>query len=165
MAKINRSDVIQKAVNELAFSTSSDKIPTETLDKVQLTYDLNRRFSNFSVAFGTTTTGTLTLTLPNVSASSDTYITNLNFGMAKDATCDVAIGSIGVSITPADTNVASLILRIPTLTTTAQSENSIMDFPYPLKVKNGSTINVATTYTAGLMSRYVSVVGFTTSSN
>jgi len=165
MAKINRSDVIQKAVNELAFSTSSDKIPTETLDKVQLTYDLNKKFSNFLKSETSPITGTITITLPSVSAGAETYLTGISIGITKDATCDNALGAINLSIIPADTNVAVTFLRIPVLTLTAQSENKTLSLAYPLKVKNGSTITSSMSYTAGLASREISVVGFTTSSN
>ena len=165
MARINKSDIIQKAVNDLAISTSTDKIPTETLDKVQLTYDLNRKFSTFASFGSAVITGAMNIALPNVSVGSETYITGLTLGLVKDATCDVAIGSVGLSVTPYDSNIATSFLRIPILSLTAQSENVRIDFAYPFKVKSGSTITSTNSYTVGLMSRTCGITGFITSSN
>lgn len=165
MARINRSDIIQKAVNDLGISQSGEKIPNETLDKVQLTYNLNRAFSNFVTATSGTTTGTQTITLPTVSVGADTYITSICFTMIKDATCDVASGRLPININPDASNVASNILAVPCLTLTAQSETVMATFPYPIKVRNGSNITQAATFTAGAMARSIQVAGFTTSSN
>jgi hypothetical protein len=165
MAKINRSDVIQKAVNDLAISTSTDKIPNETLDKVQLTYDLNNKFSQFVVGVTGNATGTLTTNLPNVSSSGETYITALQLSLIKDVVCDQAQGLISLSLTLDKTNLSTIILSIPVLTLTAQSENVFLSLPYPIKVKNNSAITCAASFTAGLLTRNVRVMGFVTSSN
>ena len=165
MARINRSDVIQKAVSELAISISEDKIPNETLDKVQLTFGLNRQFSNFIVASGSSTTGAFNLVLPTTSPGSETYITAVNLGLIKDAACDVATGGITLTIPPDNTGQSVGIIAVPVLTLTAQNDNITMSLPYPLKVKNTSTCTVGGTYSLGTMRRNASIVGFTTSSN
>ena len=165
MARINRTDVIQKAVNDLALSQSSDKIPNETLDKVQLTYSLNKKFSSF-VSYGSAnTTGTMSLGTPAVSVGAETYLTGITASFAKDATCDLATGSIGLSIIPAESNVATTILSFSVITLTAQNQTLSMSLPYPLKIKGGSAISFASTFSLGVLTRSLSAVGFTTSSN
>jgi len=164
MAKINRSDVIQKAVNDLGL-IGNDKIPTETLDKVQLTYDLNRKFSEFVVTNSSTTTGTNTTTLPTVSQGGSIYLVGVATDMIKDATCDQATGIMAVTATPDSSGVASNLIRIPVITLTAQTFSTYISFPYPLKIKPGSTMGFTASFAAGVMSRAIGVYGFTTSSN
>jgi len=165
MARINRSDVIQKAVNDLAISATTDKVPNETLDKVQLTYSLNNHFSSFLIAGNQTTTGTFTATLPTVSAGSETYLTAITLSMAKDATCDVATGSVALSVRTTDNNTLTVILRIQCITLTADAQTVTLSLPYPLKLVNGSTASCTGTFTVGAMSRGFTLTGFTTSSN
>jgi hypothetical protein len=163
--RINRSDIIQKAVNDLASSASGEKIPNETLDKVQLTYGLNRQFSSFVSSTSITTTGTLSLTLPSVSAGAEIYITGITASFAKDATCDIATGRIAVSVTPDASNVSTNIFNFAVLTLTADAQTVVYTFPYPLKVRAGATPQITGTFTVGALTRALSVVGFTTTSN
>lgn len=165
MARINRSDIIQKAVNDLGLSAADAKVPNETLDKVQLTYNLNRQFSTFIVASGSSSTGTFNTALPTVSTGSETYLTGVTLSFIKDSTCDIATGAVQVSITPTDSNVASVIINAAVLTLTAQDKDVFLALPYPFKVKNASNISVSGTFTVGAMRRNVSAFGFVTSSN
>jgi len=166
MARINRSDVIQKAVNDLALSTSEAKvIPNETLDKVQLTYSLNKQFSSIVAAATQATTGSFSITLPTVSTGGETYLTSIVASAIKDATCDVATGALQVSVTPDGSGISTVIIRIPVITLTAQSEGYVLPLPYPLKVRNGSSVTITGTFTVGVMSRSISVTGFTSTSN
>jgi len=165
MARINRSDVIQKAVNDLAISTLVDKIPNETLEKVQLTYSLNKQFSNFIVTGTSSSSGTLTVSFPTVSAGSDTFITSLNLSFIKDATCDVGTGNLNLSIQPDGGPVSTSIFRFSVITLTAQNSEISIPLPFPLKIKNNTTMTLTGTFTLGVMVRSINAVGFTTSSN
>lgn len=165
MARINRSDPIQRAVEDLGLSASADKIPADTLDKIQLTYDLNAKVTKFIASTAATTTGALSITLPTVSTGGQTFITHINCSYVKDATCDVASGTLSVAITPADSNVSTNAVRQSVLTTTAQSDTIAVSFPFPIKVKNASAITYGGTFAAGAMSRSLAVMGFITSSN
>ena len=164
MARINRSDVIQKAVNDLGLS-GNDKIPTEILDKVQLTYDLNRRFSSFIVNAASTATGSATLTLPTPSLGGEIYITAIHASLIKDSACDQATGSLSIGATTDLQGVAKTILQIPVIALTAQDEHVFISLPYPLKIKSGTTMSFTASYTLGVMSRCYVVHGFITSSN
>lgn len=165
MARINRSDVIQKAVNDLAISTATEKVPNETLDKVQLTYDLNKNISNFIFSGSSTSTGTLTVALPSISPTADIYLTGVCFSIIKDATCDIADGSIVFTVVN-DTSTSNLnLLRIANLTLTAQNETIHASFPFPIKVKNGSSVTIPGTFTVGKLIRVFSATGYYTTSN
>lgn len=165
MAKINRSDVIQKAVNDLALSTATDKIPSEILDKVQLTYDLNRKFSSFVVSNTSSSTGNLTVTMPTVDERSEIYLTTITMDMVKDATCDVASGSLSLTLTPDRSGIATSSYRFAVLTATAQDKNFVISLPYPLRLKPNTNLVLSGSFTAGAMVRTVSLSGFITSSN
>ena len=165
MARINRSDVIQKAVNDLALSVSDEVIPNQTLDKVQCVYSLNKQFSSFIISSQSASTGTLTLTMPTVDSRSEIYITGADFDMVKDATCDIATSTIGLGCTPDSQGIAKTLLGISVLTLTAQQQHAHVDFAYPIRVKNNTNLTVGTTYSLGLMSRSASVYGFITSTN
>ena len=164
MARINRSDVIQKAVNDLALSTSNDFIPSDTLDKVQLTYDLKNNFSNFVLNSGLGTTGSITLPTPTIADRQDIYLTSISLSYIKDATCDLATGNIQVSVVPYDSNVATPIIRTAVISLTAQNGNVVLPLAYPLKLRPNSTILVTGNFTVGVMRREITVTGFTTSS-
>jgi len=164
MAKINRSDAIQKAVNDLALSSADDKIPTETLDKVQIVFGLNRQFSNFIIGGGQSTTGTITTAFPTVSTGAEIYITAISASLAKDATCDAATSDISVSVVPDSSNVATGILKFADLITTADAQTATLSLPYPLRIKVGSSATMNGSFSLGAMRRNFSIVGFTTSS-
>jgi len=165
MARINKTDVIQKAVNDLALSQSTDKIPNETLDKVQLVYGLNRHFSDFCVHQTTNATGTMTVTMPTIDARSEIYITNINFSYAKDATCDIATGSLQANLTTALQGIVKIIGQLALITLTAQQDSINISLPYPIKVKPNTNVTLGGTFSLGVMVRNMSVTGFITSSN
>jgi len=165
MARINRSDVIQKAVNDLGISATTDKVPNETLDKVQLVYELNKQFSDFVVTGNTSSTGTLTISLPTISSGSRIFITNLDVHYIKDATCDQATGVQGVGISPITNSVSKNVIQIASITLTAQNDHVSMTFPYPIEVKPASTVTLGGTFSLGVQVRSISVTGIITSSN
>lgn len=165
MARINRTDIIQKAVNDLAISTSTDKVPNETLDKVQLTYDLNRKFSSFILNNSKSTTGTTSLTLPTIDARSEIYLTSLDFHVVKDATCDVASGLSALNATSDFQGIGKSLVAISILTLTAQDQHVHVDFAYPLKLKANTNLTFGNTFSVGNMIISASVTGFITSSN
>lgn len=164
MARINRTDVIQKAVNDLALNVSVDKIPNEILDKVQLVYGLNRHFSNFLVSGTQSTSGNLSVSFPTTTKG-DIYLTSVTASFAKDATCDVGTGRITVSITPDNSNISTPIISFAVITLTADSQTVTYSLPYPIKIKEGSSLVFGGTFTVGVMTRNLSAMGFTNSSN
>jgi len=165
MARINRSDVIQKAVNDLGISTSTEKIPNETLDKVQLTYNLNRNFSSFLTSGGATSSGTLTVALPTIDARSEIYITAINCNYSKDATCDQSTGTLAVKATPVDQGIAKDIATFSVTTLIAQYDSVNLAYPYPIKIKPNTSLTFASSFSVGSMTKAIQVAGFIVSSN
>lgn len=168
MAKIRRTDVIQKAVNDLALNQTADLIPDSTLDKVQLTYGLNRQFSNFSAILGAaSTTGTKTLTMPTIDTRQEIYITGFDASFTKDATCDVADGVLTITYTPDQMagGVSTTLYNFPVITLTADSQFISVNYPYPIKIKPNVNLTFTGSYTVGKMVRALGVRGFITSSN
>jgi len=165
MARINRSDVIQKAVNDLAISVSDSIVPSETLDKVQCTYSLNKQFSSFVASSSSTATGTLTIFTASTDLRTDTYLTNVQVSFAKDAICDVATGVLAINCTPFDIGITKAIGNIAVLTLTADAQTLNISLPYPLKIKPGTTVQFSGSFTVGAMSKGGSVTYFQTTSN
>jgi hypothetical protein len=163
MAKIYKSDVIQKAVNELGIQVSSDKTPSETLDKIQCTYNLNRNTSNFVLSGSGSTTGAITINTAVVNTNSETWITGIGLGVVKDATCDIADGRINVTVNTID-GISRTIISIPVLTLTAQSENVFYSLPYPIRLQNNTAITTTNSFTVGKLNRSFVVFGYYTSS-
>jgi len=165
MATIKRSDVIQKAVNDLALSSSLDKIPSETLDKVQLTYALNKQYSSFIAFNSSSTSGTMTITLPTIDSRSEIYLTFIDAGIIKDATCDMATGVQIITLTPLEQGITKSTLMIPTITLTAQDSHVTLPLPYPLKLKPNTNITMTGTFSVGASVKCCSVSGFVVSTN
>lgn len=166
MARIYRSDVIQKAVNDLALSPSVDHIPQETLDKVQLTYSLNKQFSSFSVFNGSASTGNITVTMPSTTKGQEIYLTSLMLSYVKDVTCDVGTGAIVITGTTDQAGISVSLLRSSILTLTAERDTVVLTFPYPLKLKSGTDLTVTgKNFTAGSLRADATACGFITSSN
>jgi len=165
MARINRSDVIQKAVSDLGLSSSGDKVPNETLDKIQLTFDLNKKFSSHSIASSSSSTGTVTLTLPTIDPRSQIYLCGIDYGLIKDATCDVATSSLLVTCTPEAEGIAKSIVQVPVITLTAQTEHVSVDFAYPIRLKANTNMTYTGTFSVGVLVRALSARLFITSSN
>lgn len=165
MAKINRSDVIQKAVNELSISVANDKIPTETLDKVQLTYNLNQNHSTFVISGGTGGTGTNLTTIPNPSDRAEIWLTSITASYIKDAACDVATGPLSVLITPFESQVSTAIINFAVITLTAQQDSICLMLPYPIRLKPNTPLGFTGTFGAGVLQRRISATGFIKSSN
>lgn len=161
MARINRTSVIQKAVNDLAFSVSAEKvIPNETLDKIQLTYDLNNKFVNRvrSITVSTTTNATTIYAVPT---NEDFYLTNIYLSNMSDATAD----NTSVVIQVTTEGITRNIVAFAKLTTTAFSNTVSVDFPYPVKLDRGSNITFICAFTVGASSSRASISGLALSSN
>lgn len=97
-------------------------------------------------------------TLYTTPSDKDFYICSAALAVIKDATCDVSIGSIAISITTG--GLSQNILMIPVLTTTAQSGEINITFPFPIKCDRNSAVTLTGTYAAGLMSRSASIAGY-----
>ena len=160
MATIYNSD-LSKELREGGKLQVTDRMPSELAEKVVPVMEVNPKLlrrSDFVVTSNKTTSGSQSVyTVP---VNRDFFITSLCFGFIKDVTCDAATGDITLAASIG--GVSGIILRIPILTLTADSKTIVLNFPNGLKIDRGSTISIGTnpTYTAGLMSRSVSIFGY-----
>jgi hypothetical protein len=158
MAKIENSDITQKAIKDLRLNAALEKMPLESSDKIVLTYPLNDSFSDIS-KFTSSTASTGVATLYTTPTTKNFYLTNVNLGFIKDAACDVASGSLHLDSSVSGSTVR--ILQLPILTLTAQSENRSIILTPPLKIDRGATITKSSfTFAAGSGITSCEIVGF-----
>lgn len=161
MTRVNRTDVIQKAVNDLAFSQSGEKIPNETLDKIQLVYSLNNEFANVVIGANQSTTGSFTIY--TTSASKDFYLSSITASFAKDSTCDIATGAINITANVG--GISRALAGFSVITLTAQANNLQITFAKPIKIDKSAAIAIGGAFTLGVMARFLSISGIERSSN
>jgi len=161
MAKILSSSVIQRAVAGL-FLDQNDKIPSETLDKVQLTYDLNPNFANVVSSSNTTITGDITIyTTPT---ARDFYLQSIIASYVKDATCDLSTGG-NIIVSGTAGGISRRFVVFPVITLTAQSQMVSIVFPKPIKLDKGTTIIMSGGFSVGVLVKSCQITGFEDSSN
>jgi len=150
-----------EVIRNQAKLTIGDGWPSNLLPNVQPVMDMSPRFHrniNFFVSNTRNTSGSTTSSTP---ADGDTFIVGCMLSVAKDATCDVATGTVA-ALQVQVSGVAQVILRIAGLTLTAERDSVVLMFDRPIKVDRNSTIGLSTsTYSAGLMNRSFAIYGYT----
>jgi hypothetical protein len=158
---INNSDLFKELKEGARLQQLSGKIPDKLASSIVPVMEVNpkllRRIDTLQGTMATAT-GTMTpFTTPN--SNRDFYLSAVHFAFIKDATCDVATGRINLLATIGGvTN--TIIVSLPCITLTAQSENAIIEFPTPIKIDRNTSINSPITYTAGTMVRTAMVYGY-----
>lgn len=84
-------------------------------------------------------------------------LTGFLFSYAKDATCDIANGTMNIAATI--DGIAVSIARISVLTLTAQYDSVFVEFNRPLLIDENTNITTSSTYTAGTMVRALTLYG------
>lgn len=154
MAQIQNTSTAREIRQALGLSPlEQPSMPSPVVNVNPKDYRITTRIAVASA----TTSGTQTAATTD--ANKVTYITGLTLGIIKDATCDIATGSISV-VTTID-GVAQSITGIPVLTLTAQNNYVEIIFANPLKIDKNVTITLTGSYTAGNMSRLLHVYGYT----
>lgn len=108
--------------------------------------------SNYVKSGNSSTTGSIAPTLPD---GYDYYLVGAALSVAKDATCDIATGSVDMQLLVG--GVLTTALRLSVLTTTAQSISNSISLANPLKVEPG-TCAITGTFTAGVCNRSYSMI-------
>lgn len=162
MAKIYNTDCTRGLAQNARIEQSRDNVPNELAEKIVPTFESNPellRRTNIINRTGSTVTGNASYILP---VNKDFYLTGIQAAYIKDAACDQATGTgLTISATPFG-NTTQTILCFPTITTTAQSDNIFVSIVPPVRLERGSSITYNSSYTAGVMSRSMSVYGYTT---
>lgn len=163
MATINNSDLKKELIAGAKIQVAVESPPTALAEKVVPTMEVNPdllRKSTLIKADELVTTGGLVLYASSTNPTGKkTFITCIDARMVKDATCDRATGSIIVQLSPKGKAQEDTII-IPILTLTAQEHSSPVYFAHPLELEPNTNITFTGTYTAGLMSRSISVYGY-----
>lgn len=159
MARINNSDTIKQLIRAAQLQVGNDKVPVDLTPNVYPCVEVNpelMRRSNIVANASRSTTGTSTVyTAPT---DKDFYLVGIQFSFACDATADST--AYTVSVTGDEFSSTSLI-RVVKLTTTADSKSVTWSFPAPIKLKQGQTITVNQTFTAGASTVSATIVGYT----
>lgn len=153
MATIFQSEVIKRAIDDLKLAPAREKIPSEIADKVLLTYDLKKKYSDLIFTGTSSASGNVSV----MAADNDyeTYITAAHFSFAKDVTCDVASGRIGLNIIVNGANKD--LCSLPVITLTAQTGTCVISMPYPLKIDRNTAITTNLSFAAGVLTRATQV--------
>jgi len=160
-AKIYNSDLSKELVDGAKIQIAVDGIPSEIAEKVVPVMEVNpKMFRRTNICVGTSKVVTATLLAYTTPTDRDFFLTSVDIGMIKDATCDQATGTININGV-SENGTTCIFAQIPVIVTTAQSEQVNSLFIPPMKLKRGSAINISGTYTAGLMSRTTVIKGYT----
>jgi len=155
---VNNSEVITEISDGLKLPVSFGKVSNSSRF-IQPTFECNPKVTknaNYIKASSSATSGSTTIhTGVN---TGELYILNVNLSICKDATCDIATGQVTVNGTI--NGVSTSICGIAVLTTTAQNQSISVSFSKPIKIDRNTSISITGTYTAGLMSRYASIIGY-----
>jgi len=146
-------------IRKQAGLTLSEGYPQNLLMNVQPVMDMTPSFHREGRTLGAATRTTSgTSTILTASETKKTFITGICLSIAKDATCDVAIGAVVVQCTQG--SAARTLASIAIITTTLQSQTVYVPLD-DFEIDEGSTIYFGTsTYTVGTMSRTATIYGY-----
>lgn len=158
MVQIQNADAIQALVKAARLPNSSFA-PSELGKTIMPVIDMTPYFQRNSTTVATVATSTGTATILTSSATRETYITSINFSMIKDATCDVATGSLLISTTIG--GIVVNLTRMPVITLTAQQWQGLnITLPFPILIDKNTVVSMTGTFTVGVMVRTASIAYF-----
>jgi hypothetical protein len=147
------SQVTAEIRDALKLNVGTEKIP-EAIPVIEVGMKLTK--NAISRTGGSAATGSATIyTTPT---DQDFYLTGFNFSYSKNATCDVATGSINLTAFIQGANVAICLLSV--LTLTAEKDTISVTLTHPIKIDRGKAIAISGTFTAGAMARNGAIYGY-----
>jgi hypothetical protein len=154
MEKINNLDTIKECSKVLGHQV--ENIPELDTSKIHLVSNINpKMLRRTDFVKDTTLNNATTITLHTCSTVNNTYLTFVNLCFIKDVTSTATVISLNCMINGIITN----IIKIPTITLTAQDGYISDCYPIPIKLDRGSVIKVtADTNTANI--RAMATIGF-----
>jgi len=150
----------QSTVKEVRLATGLGILEVPTLIGTQVVPVINvnpkdYREINVVRRANSTTTGNVTVYTTN--AIKPFYLSSINCSYAKNATADTATGEFVVT---ANINGSSAALfSFATLTLTAETQNSLVIFPKPIRLDLAAPIAFSGAFTVGAMSKSISITG------
>lgn len=157
MATIYNSD-LQKELQEGAKIQVRDKAPTEITDKVLPVMEVNPKFFrrvnwNFAGA-GTNATSTSLGTTPT---DREIYVTGATLSVTKDATATTTYVRLNCT---ADNGQSVILCSFGCITLTAEQHDMSVSFPFPIRLKKGTTITISASTAVGNFNAFASVFGY-----
>lgn len=157
--KIYNSNLTKEIQDVVKLQTSTDPTPSEIADKVILVADVNpkhARIINHITSSGQATSGTNTIfTTPT---DRDYYLIGCQVSLQKDILCDNT--NVSLICTLPGGSAALSLLDVGTISVTPTTIIIAREFPVPILIKRGSSINLTGTFTAGAMNRRASINGY-----
>ena len=159
MAKIQNSEITQRAIRDLKLDPLREAMPGAASDKIVLTYNLN--FPNDGrIIFDAVRTATSSnFTVHTVAARKITYLTGIFFSVNSDATADNT--TYHVEITDEVTGEERRLLQFFKATTSAIRDQVFLTFPAPIRLLPGSTVQLTNVFSVGTSSVVISGHGYT----
>lgn len=140
MAIIYNSNLTKELVDVGKLQVSRDKIPNEFADKIIPVVDVNpkhARITNFILPV--TASNSASTSVHTVDSNKETYITDLQLSLSKDAAAVAVI--FYVTVQPDYTTTDTAIFYFNALTLTAeQCINGSLHLKNPIRLKKGSQI-------------------------
>lgn len=151
----------QQAIREEAKLTIGDGWPQNLLPNVQAVIDMSpstHRITNWAKNSSPTATSSSN-TIVTVESDKRTFVTSMQLGFVKDATCDAGDGQMTARITI--NGILTTVAAFQLITLTAQSQYLHITFKDPIEVTPGGIVQLAQpTFTAGKFGRSCVVHGF-----
>lgn len=144
MSTIHNSDLIKGISKNAALQLNIDNPPNKLADKVVPTMETNpeclRKVTRIFSATATNATGA-TILASSTSETREFFIVGAMLNLIKDATSTSTTSEIQVTLD--EQTAAQPIIKIPTITLTAEVLSASITLPIPCKIKKGSVISIA----------------------
>lgn len=162
MATIYNSELSKEIIQGAKIELSRDNIPSQIAEKVVPVMEVNpKMLRRVNVMFDSNRTTSGTATFATLSSDKDFFLTGFSVCIAKDAVCDTATGTAGLTIPLVDGN-NKYITSFSIITLTAQQFSESVEVKTPIPCKRGGTITMAGTFGAGVYIRSATIRGYYT---
>lgn len=159
MVQIQNNDAIT-AIRDGARLSISEGYPQDLGKTVVPVMDMTPEFHRFDFPISANPVTTGAVTVLTTLDRRQYYLTGVSMSLVKNATCDIATGQVGLTVVIE--GVTTTVCAIAVLTLTAEAREKTVIFKDPIKLDNASIISLTGTFTAGAMSRQVTIYGYET---
>lgn len=157
MATIHNSDTIKELIQGGKVQTSFDKVPTELAEKIVPVMECNPKLlRRINLVFQQTATNSTSVTLYTTPTDRDFFVTSAQLGLIKDATST----SVSTTISAVVNGQTIALLKIPSITLTAQSEVIANTYAFPIKIDRGSIIAVTNSTAVANVTANATITGY-----
>jgi len=156
MATINNSAVLDAIKKKCFIQTGRDGLPMQLSNVVAPVVIADPEKEILHIDATKSTTGATAVLAIN--SSKDFYLNSCMLTITKSAACD-AVKTL-VRGTNAYSNKVQEILTLGHQTLTAESQQIVISFPQPIRLKKGTNIELINAFTAGAQTSYCNISGY-----